>query len=177
MTELKTKSPEIKLIKPDIERDAPLGVTWLEGDIGRNTLRHMGNADEDNKPSTLEEEKERIKGFIESTDQITWMISLNGKVVGAIWVDKKPTEYLPAPAVHIMIGDPEARGHSVGINSTNAVVGYLRETHEYPTLYSRHLTANEIAGELLEKSGFSNLGTPYKDASGLEWQNAQIELL
>jgi hypothetical protein len=102
MTALKTKSPEIILVEPDIERDAPVAVTWLDGDIGRNTLRLMGNTEENNKPSSLEEEKERIKGFIESTNQLTWMISLSNKVVGAIWVDIKPTEYLLGPAVHIM---------------------------------------------------------------------------
>jgi RimJ/RimL family protein N-acetyltransferase len=177
MTALKTKSPEIILVEPDIERDAPVAVTWLDGDIGRNTLRLMGNTEENNKPSSLEEEKERIKGFIESTNQLTWMISLSNKVVGAIWVDIKPTEYLLGPAVHIMIGDPEVRGHGVGTNSTDAVVEYMRELHRYPRLYSRRLTSNEVAAGLLEKSGFSDLGNPYTDSNGLEWQNAQTELL
>jgi len=41
------KSPlqELELVPPDVERDAPISLGWLEGDEGRNTLRLMGNTD------------------------------------------------------------------------------------------------------------------------------------
>ena len=65
MESLVTQIPELELVQPDIERDAPISLEWLEGDVGRNTLRLMGNTDENNKPSTLEAEKERVQGFLE----------------------------------------------------------------------------------------------------------------
>ena len=114
MNAIETQNIDIKLVPPDIERDARLGVEWLADDIGRETLRLMGNTNENNKPSTLEEEKERVRGFIENTNQMNWMIQFKDKVVGSIWVDLEDTEYLPAPSIDITIGDPESRGHRVG---------------------------------------------------------------
>ncbi len=176
MIKLATKSPDIELIEPNIERDAPIAVRWLEGDIGKTTLRLMGNSEADIKTPTLEEEKERIKGFLESEDQITWMISLHDKPVGAVWVNLKPTEYLAAPSVHIMIGDTDARGHGVGGNTIDAVMDYLRGTGDYQELYTRHLVSNVPAGKLFEDAGFSTLGESYEDDNGLSWQNAQVSL-
>lgn len=40
---LETNNPHLKLIEPDIERDAANGIKWLEGDMGRTTLRLMGS--------------------------------------------------------------------------------------------------------------------------------------
>lgn len=105
-TSLDTTNPAIHLIEPNIERDAPLGVTWLEGDIGRNTLKLMGVPDGNKKPSSLEQEKERVAGFISSPDQLNWMIRYEDKVVGAIWVDLIENENVPAPSIHLMVGDP-----------------------------------------------------------------------
>lgn len=176
MIELSTKSSEVKLIEPDVERDAQVAVAWLAGEAGRNTLRLMGNTEEDNKPSTLEEERERIRGFLSSEDQLTWMISLSGKTVGAVWVDKEPTEYLPGPSVHIMIGDQEAKGRGVGSSAIEAVTDHMRQSYDFPIIYSRHLLSNEIIIKLLKQIGFSDLGQPYKDSDGLEFQNVQLEL-
>jgi RimJ/RimL family protein N-acetyltransferase len=177
MIELQAQSPDITLVAPDVERDAPLAVAWLEGDIGRSTLKLMGNDDAHNKPSTLDEEKERVQSFIDAKDQLTWMIRLQDKVVGTVWVNLTATEYLPGPSVHIMIGDPEARGHGVGGNTINAVIDYLRQTNQYDTLYSRHLTSNERAGKLLADSGFEQLNQPYNDHSHLTWQNVSRSLV
>jgi len=69
-TPLETNSPDVQLVVPDIERDAALGVEWLEGELGRATLTSMGVADKDNKPTTLEYERERIRDFIERDDQL-----------------------------------------------------------------------------------------------------------
>ncbi len=176
MTELTTPSPDIFLVQPDVERDAPIAVRWLEGDIGRNTLRLMGNDDEHNKPSTLEEERERIQGFLDATDQLTWMIRLQNKIVGTVWVNLIAAESVPGPSVHIMIGDPDARGHGVGGNTIASVIAYMKQTGEYDMLYSRHLTENERAAALLQESGFTKLGEPYEDQSGLNWQNVSLEL-
>ncbi len=176
MTELQTNSPDITLVPPDVERDAPIAVGWLEGDIGRATLRLMGNDDAHNKPSTLEEERERIQGFLDSTEQLTWMIRLQDKIVGTVWVNLQDTEYLPGPSVHIMIGDPHARGQGVGGNTILSVVDYMKQSGEHDTLYSRHLTSNERAASLLSETGFLPLGEPYADTSNLQWQNVLVQL-
>jgi RimJ/RimL family protein N-acetyltransferase len=175
MQELKTKVPDLELLTPDVERDAPVAVKWLEGDVGRTTLKLMGNTDAENKPSSIEEERARVQGFLDSKNTLNWTISFRGKPVGAVWVDLEPTEYLEAPAVHIMIGDPDTRGHGVGQNSLQTVTDYLRQTG-YHDVYSRHLIANEAAAHSLARIGFENHGKNYSDENGLNWQNMHMNL-
>lgn len=176
MNTLDARNTDIKLVPPDIERDAPLGVEWLAGDTGRQTLRLMGVTDEENKPSTLDDEKERVRGFIENTNQMNWMIQLKEKVVGAVWVNLDDTKYLSAPSIHIMIGDPESRGHRVGTHACGVVIEYLRSNTKYTSLYSRHLLINSGSAALLKGLGFEKSGDEYTDGDGLEWQNVQLRL-
>ena len=168
---IETDDPNIRLIEPDIKRDAALGVEWLQGDIGRATLSSMGVADKDNKPTDIEFERRRIKGFIERADQLNWMIDYQGKVVGSIWVDLEKVGSVPAPAIHIMIGDPEMRGKGIGYTVTNKVIEYLQKGRNAGNIYSRHLTMNSSASNLLGSLGFEHLGESYTDEDGLEFQN------
>ncbi len=176
MDSLKTHNQDIVLVAPDVERDAPISVQWLEGAIGRDTLKLMGNTDENNKPSTLEAEKERVRDFIASKDQLNWMIQFKDKIVGSVWVSLKPTDYLLAPSIHIMIGDPAARGQGVGSQACSAVIDHMRKEGSYDYLYSRHLVKNTPANNLLKDLGFENLGEQYSDSDGLSWQNVSLGL-
>jgi RimJ/RimL family protein N-acetyltransferase len=126
---------------------------------------------------SLEAEKARIQEFLtleEQEKQLTWMIQFREKTVGAVWVELEPTNYLPAPAIHIMIGDPSVRGQGIGENTVNTVLSFLRSDAKYDTVYSRHLVKNQTATVLLEKAGFEDYEDRYKDADGLEWQNVQL---
>jgi RimJ/RimL family protein N-acetyltransferase len=170
---LPTANTNVLLIEPNVQRDAALGLKWINGELGKNTLSLMGVSDTNNHATTLEVEEKRILGFIENDDQLNWMIEHNGAVVGAIWVDLEPSETVPAPAVHIMIGDPAARGQGIGTASTAAVIDYLKNKGEQ-RIYSRTLTRNNIASSLLAENGFKPYGPPYKDSDELEWQNAML---
>lgn len=169
-----TSNPDVVLVQPDVERDAVLGVQWLEGELGRATLTSMGVADKDNKPTTLERERERVRDFIEKQDQLNWMIEYQGKVVGSVWADLKQVGNVPAPAIHIMIGDPNVRGKGIGYAATSKVMEHL-EDQGFKSIYSRHLTKNGGASGLLQSLGFTELGEPYTDDDGLEWQNVVKE--
>jgi hypothetical protein len=171
-TPLETNNPSVHLVEPELERDSQLGVEWLHGDIGRNTLQLMGVSDNDNNATTLEQEKQRVTDFIERPDQLNWMIEYQGQVVGSIWIDLEPKDRVPSPAIHIMIGDPRVRGKSVGLSSTSKVVEYL-EKQGNKSIYSRHLKKNDGARSLLDSLGFKDMGEPYTDEDGLEWQNVE----
>ena len=130
----------------------------------------MGVPDKNNTPTTLEVEKERVRDFIEGEDQLNWMIAYDGKIVGSVWVDLQQKERVPAPSVHIMIGDPSMRGKGIGYASISSVIQYLKsQGHE--TIYSRHLTKNTGAQSLLASLGFEPDGSAYTDQDNLEWQN------
>ena len=172
---LETDNPGVHIVEPELERDAQLGVQWLHGDIGRNTLQLMGVSDDDNNATTLEQEKQRVADFIEKPDQLNWMIEYQGQVVGSIWVDLKPKDHVPSPAMHIMIGDPSVRGKGVGFSATSKIVEYLEEQGN-KSIYSRHLTKNTSAKSLLDALSFKDMGEPYSDTDGLEWQNVEKQL-
>lgn len=171
---LDTDNPRVKLVYPDIERDAPLGVIWLEGETGRHTLKLMGVADADNKPTDIVRERERVGNFIHGPNQLNWMIEFDGQVVGYIWVDLTPNKYLNSPSVHIMIGDPHARGAGIGSVSVKAVIDYLSQAG-HKKIYSRYLLINTGSSKLLHGMGFQQDGPPYKDADNLEFQNVVLK--
>lgn len=170
MPPLQTNNSDVMLVEPNIKRDAALGINWLAGDLGRETLALMGVTAEHNKPGTLEVEQTRIKDFIENPKHLNWMISYKNQVVGAIWVDLEPTDQLPAPSPHIMIGDPSVRGKGIGTAAMASVVGFLQKK-DHKIIYSRHLSGNTSAAALLHDMGFAPYQKPYEDEDGLVWQN------
>lgn len=170
--QLQTSNASVRLIDPELERDTKLGVEWLNGELGRVTMRSMGNneaAIAKTLPTTLKREAERVKKFFDNEDELNWMIDYEGKVVGSVWVALHDSAKLPSPSVHIMIGDPTMRGRGVGGHAMRAVLKFL-EDQGYSTIYSRHLVANEGADKLLKKLGFVNSGKPYTSET-LEFQN------
>ena len=169
---LETNNPSVHLVEPELERDAQLGVQWLHGDIGRNTLQLMGVADDDNHETSLERERQRVTEFIEKPDQLNWMIEYDGRVIGSLWVDLEPKDNVPSPAIHIMIGDPSVRGKGIGFSSANRVVEYLEEQGN-KSIYSRLLTNNSGARSLFGTLGFNDVGQSYTDQDGLQWQNVE----
>jgi RimJ/RimL family protein N-acetyltransferase len=98
------------------------------------------------------------------------MIQYQGKVVGSIWADLEQVGNVPAPAIHIMIGDPEARGKGVGFAAASKVIDHLHEKG-FESIFSRHLASNGAASGLLKSLGFAQFGKQYTDEDGLEWQN------
>jgi RimJ/RimL family protein N-acetyltransferase len=168
--EIETPDPNVRLVKPEVERDAQLGVDWLKGANGRQLLKLMGVATKDNKESTLEDEIARIRGFLMKKDQINWMISLEGKIIGSVWADLDATEYIGAPAVSIMLGDPESRGQGIGKVAAGSVVNFLTAS-DYPRVYGRYLVDNKASRAMLTGLRFVLDGLPYSDEDGLEWQN------
>lgn len=172
--ELITSDENIRLIMPNIERDAPTSVTWLEGDQGKETLRAMGVPEKDIIEPTLEGEEERINTMIESTHHIAWMIEQDGDVIGVAEVELEPTEYVDAPALSVMIGDPWERNKGVATTVLRSVIDWLHAEYENTFVYARHRSSNEASAQVLLKLGFEDDGAPYKDQDGLVWQNVVL---
>lgn len=175
--QLETVDQLVRLIEPDVERDAALGVEWLNGELGRSTMVLMGNSEEvvnEMIPTTQDREAGRVKEFLEREDQLNWMIEYNGKVVGSTWVDIEPTKNLLSPSVHIMIGDPDMRGKGVGLTTISAVLDYLKQAG-HKTIYSRHIVSNDRADGLLKSLGFKDSGETYLE-NGVEFQNLELKV-
>ncbi|MCK9641707.1 MAG: GNAT family N-acetyltransferase [Prolixibacteraceae bacterium] len=163
-------SDDVKLVKPDVERDVLLGMQWMAGEMGKQTMRLMGAVIDDNFGSNEQEETERISGFLTNPDQLNWMVEYKGKVVGAVWVDLICKYEVKPPSVHIMIGDESARGKGVGPAAEGAVLDYLVAQGKVP-IFSRTLANNErMLHVAIDKLGYKKDGPLYTDKEGLTWQ-------
>ena len=174
---LKAGSLVVRLIKPNVDRDAPFALGWFKSDHGNQTLLLMGNAENEIKPSTLYNEKKTLKKFIElekSNEQITWMIQTDNKTIGAVWIELKDDEFVKSPAVHMMIGDPKYRGKGIGKIIMSEMLKYIKEKLKSNIVYSRHLVNNKPVTALLDYFGFTNDGKSYIDINNLEWQNVKL---
>jgi RimJ/RimL family protein N-acetyltransferase len=179
MHNLTTSLPELSLVTPDPARDAPQAVEWLKGESGKQTLLLMGNLEHKITAPTLDAEHQRLEEFLtlaKEEKQLTWMMRYQHKTIGAVWLELEATKHLPAPAVHIMIGDPSARRQGIGRATIAAIVQYLKAEAKHPNLYSRYLTSNAGSIKLLAGLGFTSLGSAYTDGDGLEFQNVVLNL-
>jgi RimJ/RimL family protein N-acetyltransferase len=164
-------SKDIKLVKPDVERDAPVAVGWFEGERGIKTLRQLGNIVTDDFKPTLNNEKKQIQKFLGAKDQLNWMIKYGDKIVGSVWADLAEKNGCLPPSVHILIGDESVRGKGVGTMAEGAVLDYLISNGESP-IYSRTLVSNERMMHIaIDKLGYKKDGEVYTDKDGLTWQN------
>jgi RimJ/RimL family protein N-acetyltransferase len=166
---------DLKLVKPNSERDGSLSVSWRSGPEGHKTQANMGIAPHDIRDRTLAEEQAIIQSFLDDSDELVWMLEYKGKVVGSIEVALKPTKYLQAPAIHIMIGDPLARGQGIGKRCMSAVITWLQNERHESIIYTRHLIDNQASAHLLRSLGFINNGPMYADEDGLKWQNVKLQ--
>lgn len=169
-----TSEPSIRLVQPVVERDAALGLRWLDGEQGRSTLLMMGVPEDLIEPPTLNHEKARVSSFISRNDQYNWMIEREDSVIGSIWVDLRASTVLGAPAVSYMIGDPAARGHGTARHALVAVVQFVFGQGA-SEIFARALVSNYISAGLLTRVGFARLREPYSDPGDrLRWQNFMI---
>jgi RimJ/RimL family protein N-acetyltransferase len=169
--ELLTSDENIRLIEPDVERDAPLSFEWLSGEQGRHSQRLLGVAEKDIHPPTLDREEARVESFLDREDQLVWMIEVAGDVVGAVEVNLADSEYVPAPWITIFIGDHSVRGGGIGTTVMRAVVSWLVLERSVDLIFARYRIGNETSAQMLLKLGFENDGEVYADHDGLEWQN------
>ncbi len=176
---MKSNRDDVQLIVPDVERDAVFALGWFDRPEGKQTLLSMGNAEHEISAPTIDGEKETIRQFIqlESDDkQITRMISVDNKTIGAVWVELYHNHSVQPPSVHIIIGNPEYRGKGIGASVMKSAIDYANKVLGYQTIYSRHLVSNQAIVAVNNTLGFENDGVSYTDENGLTWQNVKLEL-
>jgi len=177
MFHIKTDIPNLILVAPNPERDAPFAHKWFTSEYGKETQLLMGNAECEIKPSTLDSETATLQKFIDKEqkrEQLTWMIRDQDKTIGAIWIELIDTPEVKSPAVHILIGDKDYRGKGIGKEVMGKIIQYINNDLKLRDIYSRHLAKNKAAKGLLESFGFLNDGNTYTDKNKLEWQNVHL---
>jgi RimJ/RimL family protein N-acetyltransferase len=176
---MKSTRPDIQLLRPNVDRDAPFAHSWFTRSEGRATLVSMGNVESEIKTSTLSRERKIMQEFLDleaSGKQITRAIVVGGETIGFVWVELFENHGIKPPALHIMIGNPDYRGKGIGRAVMEAAINYVRDTLHHTTLRTRHLTSNIAIAKLNESLGFTKDGAPYADEDGLMWQNVILTL-
>ena len=160
----------LRLLPPDVERDAPLSVVWLNGPSGRETMRLMGNDPGHITDTTLEAQRRLVAEFATQPGHINWMIESQGQVVGSIWIDTQASRWIGAPALSFMIGDPMARGQGIAKAVAQPVIEWARG-HLPGALVARALTENILSQHIIASLDGMPDGEAYQDDHGLAWQN------
>jgi RimJ/RimL family protein N-acetyltransferase len=179
MRNIETHLPDIILVAPNPERDAPFAVNWFTSRFGKETLLLMGNAEHEIHASTVESERQIMEEFMDlekENKQLTWMIRDHDKTIGATWIELIDTPELKSPAVHIMIGDRDYRGKGIGYAVISEMIQYVHIDLQARDVYSRHLANNQAAKQLLASCGFHDDGDAYIDTNKLAWQNVHLQL-
>lgn len=177
---MKSNRADITLVAPDVERDAPFAFAWFSHPEGHATLLSMGNAEHEIGVPTLDGEKSTIQEFIDlekDSKQITRMIVVENKTIGAVWIELFENHGVKSPSVHIIIGDPEYRRKGLGSSVMRAAIDYIINELGFTTIYSRHLASNKSIAAVNKKLGFVADGSEYTDENGLMWQNIKLETL
>ena len=177
---MKSNRGDISLVVPNIERDAFFALDWFSRAEGRQTLLSMGNAEHEIDEPTLDGEKATIQEFIDlekDGKQITRMIVVDSKTVGAVWIELFENHGVKAPSVHIIVGNPEYRGKGIGSSVMRAAIDYVLHDLSATVVYSRHLSSNINISAVNKKLGFIPEGDVYEDENGLVWQNVKLEAL
>ena len=170
---------DIQLMVPDVERDPLFAYGWFSRAEGRATLLSMGYAESEIEPSTLEGERATIRDFLaleKEGRQITRMIGIDGKIIGAVWIELFENHGVKPPSIHMLIGDPDYRGKGIGSSVMQSAIEYIKNELQLPTIYSRHLVSNIAVTKLNESLGFVKDGKPHVDDNGLDWQGIKLEI-
>src|SRR5664279_5334763 len=144
MKDIRTSLAGLMLTRQDPQRDAPFAFSWFNSEYGRDTLLKMGNTERQISETSLEKETKTLEVFLElekTKEQLTWMMRMDNKTIGAVWIELVDTKYVKAPTVHIMVGDYDYRSQGVGKASMRAMIDVARnDLHApYPVSYT-HLT-------------------------------------
>ena len=170
-------SSDLELVAPNPTRDAPFALAWFDSPDGKDTLLKMGNAESEIETRTLEGEYSILEEFIrleQDSKQITRMIRLKDRTIGAVWIGLEDTEHLKAPALHIMIGDPSSRGMGIGKVVMEAMLNFAQTQLHVNVVYSRHLTSNRVIAKVNDYLGFQKDGNPYTEKNGQIFQNVRL---
>lgn len=173
-----SKYHTVELLQPNVERDAPLALSWFTRPEGKDTLLRMGNAEHEIPKPSLKAERERLREFIQleaDGKQITRMISVDGVTVGAVWLELTESRGVKPPSLHIMIGNPDYRGIGIGKIAMLEAIKIVK-SHGYTVVYTRHLTHNTEVERLNKSLGFVNDGELYTDHNQLTWQPVKLKL-
>jgi len=166
---------DLRLLQPNLEH-AQASLSWItELDV----VQFMGA--EFPSPS-LEGEQKRIKDILNSTDEYSWMIECDGKIIGNVCINSiSETSKLMgrrAGSLTILIGDKKYWGKGLSVRICNTVIAWAFLEAGFELLAARALQENAASIAMLKKLGFDETGAePYEGlihGKPSNWRNFKL---
>lgn len=169
------KGGKLRLIEPHLEH-AVVGLNWVSN---HETIQYMG-ADFSN-PS-LEKEQKRLREIIENKDAYSWMIELDGKVIGNLTLgdiqEKSSESGMRTGNFTILIGDKNYWGKGIAFAVSRKVLDWAFHKAGFRKIVARALELNVGSIKTLQKLGFQETGTtPYEglvNSNQTVWHNFEL---
>jgi RimJ/RimL family protein N-acetyltransferase len=168
----------VRLVKPDIAHAEP-SLLWVSSS---EVVQYMGA---DFESPSLMGEKKRIEDILKNEDEYSWMIELDGKIVGNVCINSiaETTKKFRRKAgnLTVLIGKKSAWGKGLGAKVCTAVLKWVFEEGSFGVIAARALQENIASIKILEKLGFEEIGSePYEGllkGKPSVWRNFKIENL
>lgn len=166
----------VNLVSPDMEH-AEASLSWVkEIDV----VQFMGA---DFPSPTVEGERKRIREILDSHDEYSWMIELDGKVIGNVCINsiQESTKKCGRKAgnLTILIGYKDFWGKGIATKVCGAVIDWAKKAG-FQKMLARALEENAGSKRTLLKLGFKEIGTePYDGlvhGNTSIWHNFSIDL-
>lgn len=151
---------ELKLVQPRMEH-AQASLLWVST---LDVVQYMGA---DFPSPSLEGEHKRLEEIIASTDEYSWMMECDGKIIGNVCINsiEETSKKLGKKAgnLTILIGDKDYWRKGLGLKACSAVIDWALKEGTFDALGARALQENAASIKMLEKLGFEEIGTePYE---------------
>jgi RimJ/RimL family protein N-acetyltransferase len=152
----------VHLVEPDIAHAEP-SLLWVSSP---DVIQYMG-ANFDN-PSLMEEKK-RIEDILKNEDEYSWMIELDGKIVGNVCVNSiaETTKKFGKKAgnLTVLIGEKGEWGKGLAAKACTAVLRWAFSEGGFEVIAARALQENTASIRTLQKLGFKEIGSEEYEGS------------
>ena len=166
----------LRFIEPDLAH-ARESLSWVQS---ADVIQYMGA---DFLNPSLEGEIDRLRQIIASGDEYSWMIELDGTIIGNVCINSiaETTRKNSAQSgnLTVLIGKKVHWGKGIGLNVCRTVLDWAFEGGGFGAMVSRALQENIASIKTLQKLGFSETGTePYEGSPHSPpslWKNFRID--
>lgn len=163
------KIKRLCLVKPN-PKYTPITMQWISKD---EVTKYLGA---DFSKMTIEDEVKHLEGMVDDGDCYSWMIELDGNIVGNIEINEikeLSQKYgVKAGAFCTLIGDPSSWGQGLGSSAKKAASNWAFSEGDFELIEAKAYVQNMRSWSALEKLGYHYEGNEKGDIDGspVEWK-------
>ena len=159
----------LRLVKPS-SKYAPVTIQWISRS---EVTKYLGA---DFSKMTVEDEVKHLEGMVDDSDCYSWMIELDGEIVGNIEINEikeLSQKYgVKTGAFCTLIGDPDNWGQGLGSSAKKAASNWAFSEGDFELIEAKAYVQNVRSWSALEKLGYYYEGNEKGDVDGstVEWK-------